>query len=192
MPGLARTFSLERSDCLVEIQQGHREELTSRLGARDLDLVITYDLELDHGLEKENLAETQPYVLMPGAHPLGEQRAVSLASLAPELLVLLDLPPTAEYIESMFSEYGLSPTIGYTSASFEMIRGMVGHGFGYSLLMTKPANNMTYDGAALVTRPLKEQVGTRKVIAAHQGCLTPAAQAFLQHCRERMGRPSRR
>ena len=190
MPALARTFSNKRRDCLVEIQEGCREDLTRRLESRDLDLVITYDVALPDGLKKEKLAETQPYILLPSGHPLAKQRAVSLTSLAPEPLVLLDLPPTAEYIESTFAEQGLSPTIGYTSASFEMVRGMVGHGFGYSLLMTKPANNMTYDGAALVTRSLKEQISARSVIAAYRGSLNPSARAFLQHCHERLVAPS--
>jgi DNA-binding transcriptional LysR family regulator len=58
--------------------------------------------------------------------------------------------------------------------------GLVGHGLGYSLLATKPANNMSYDGRALVTRPLASAAAaSRLVLATRSGVpLSPAAHAF--------------
>mgnify|MGYP000187856063 FL=1 len=47
-----------------------------------------------------------------------------------------------------------------------MVRGMVGHGLGYSLLATKPASGMTYDGKALVARPLTDVLEQSKVVLA--------------------------
>ena len=50
----------------------------------------------------------------------------------------------------------------------------------YSLLATKPANNMSYDGRALVTRPLASAAAaSRLVLATRAGVpLSPAAHAF--------------
>ena len=62
-----------------------------------------------------------------------------------ESLVLLDIEPSRNYFLSLFRDRGLEPQVGYCSRSLEMVRGFVGHGLGYSLLATKPANNMTYD-----------------------------------------------
>jgi hypothetical protein len=60
---------------------------------------------------------------------------------------------------------------------------------GYSLLATKPANNMTYDGRALVARPLTAAVqNSRLVIAALDGrSLSDLAVEFADHCRSLFG-----
>ena len=67
-----------------------------------------------------------------------------------------------------------------------MVRGLVGHGLGYSLLATKPASNMTYDGRAVVTLKLNcDATGSQVVLATREGIeLSSIAQAFAQHCRE--------
>src|SRR6202035_4889906 len=98
---------------------------------------------------------------------------------------LLDIDPSRNYILSLFRDGGLEPQVGYRSRSLEMVRGLVGHGLGYSLLATKPANNMSYDGRALVTRPLSSAVqNSRLVLAAAAGrTMSASAQAFAGHCR---------
>jgi hypothetical protein len=59
---------------------------------------------------------------------------------------------------------------------------------GYSLLATKPANNMTYDGRALVARPLTAAVqNSRLVIAVHSRSLSGLAVEFADHCRALFG-----
>ena len=103
--------------------------------------------------------------------------------------MLLDVEPNRNYMLSLFQERGLDPQIGYRSRSLEMVRGLVGHGLGYSLLATKPANNMTYDGRALVARPLTGAVkNSRLVLAALRSRSSSALAAeFADHCRSLFG-----
>jgi DNA-binding transcriptional LysR family regulator len=70
-----------------------------------------------------------------------------------------------------------------------MVRGFVGHGLGYSLLATKPANNMTYDGRALVARPLTGAVkNSRLVLVTLKGrSMSAMALEFAEHCRALFG-----
>jgi DNA-binding transcriptional LysR family regulator len=90
---------------------------------------------------------------------------------------------------SLFRDRGLEPQIGYRSRSLEMVRGFVGHGLGYSLLATKPANNMTYDGRALVARPLSTPVTNSRLVLATLGGRSMSAMAteFAEHCRALFG-----
>jgi DNA-binding transcriptional LysR family regulator len=69
------------------------------------------------------------------------------------------------------------------------VRGFVGHGLGYSLLATKPANNMTYDGRALVARPLSSPVKNSRLVLASLGGRSMSAMAteFAEHCRTLFG-----
>jgi DNA-binding transcriptional LysR family regulator len=46
--------------------------------------------------------------------------------------------------------------IAFTSPSLELVRGMVGQGLGYSILVTRPQGDLTYDGKHLEVRPLSD------------------------------------
>jgi len=112
-----------------------------------------------------------------------------LAMLANEPLILLEPPPSGEYFLSLFSERGLTPHILFRTASFEMARGLVAGGFGYSLLSTKPAATMSYDGNALVTRPLADETRPSQVVLARRAHaeLGAGAEAFAAECRGLFG-----
>ena len=100
-------------------------------------------------------------------------------------MVLLDIPPSRDYFTSLFEGLGWAPDVRYHSPSFELVRGLVGHGLGYALLATKPANDMTYDGKALATRPLSDDVAESAIVLAWRKArsLSPIAEAFRRHCR---------
>jgi DNA-binding transcriptional LysR family regulator len=70
-----------------------------------------------------------------------------------------------------------------------MVRGLVGHGLGYSILATKPANNMSYDGRALIALPLKDAVNSSRLVLATLASRNSSAMAqeFAAHCRSFFG-----
>ncbi|MNE46183.1 LysR substrate binding domain protein [compost metagenome] len=101
-------------------------------------------------------------------------------------MVLLDAPPSADYFVGVMRAAGVEPLVAYRSISFEMVRGLVGHGCGYALLVTKPAADMTYDGMKLVVRPLVGQQLPSSIIIAHRKneALSGPARRFIECCRE--------
>jgi len=171
-PGITLTF--------METDQDH---LVASLRRGAVEIALLYDFGLDKDIHVEPLAELYPYALLPDGHPLAAGPAVALESLVREPLVLLDVPPSRDYFLSLFRDRGLEPRVGLRSGSLEMIRGFVGHGLGYSLLATKPANNMSYDGRALVTRPLASAVKTSQLVLAHLAARPMSANAaeFARH-----------
>jgi flavin reductase (DIM6/NTAB) family NADH-FMN oxidoreductase RutF/DNA-binding transcriptional LysR family regulator len=173
-PGLALT--------LLEADQSH---VLSALRRGDIDIALLYDFGLGEDIAVEPLAELKPYVLLPAGHPLATAPAVSLEALVSEPLILLDLEPSRDYFLALFRDRGLEPAVGYRTSSFEMVRGLVGHGLGFSLLATKPANDMSYDGRALVTRPLSSPVASSRLVVATLARRPPSpnAQEFARHCR---------
>jgi DNA-binding transcriptional LysR family regulator len=122
-------------------------------------------------------------VLLPDGHPLASRPSVALEDLVEESLVLLDVAPSHDYFVSLFRERGLEPRLGLRTGSLEMVRGLVGHGLGYSLLATKPANNMSYDGRALVARPLANAVKASRLVLASLAARPCSAYAmeFASH-----------
>ena len=71
-----------------------------------------------------------------------------------------------------------------------MVRGMVGQGFGFSLLVTRPHSECTYDGQKVVTVEIAEPVATSGLAAARlkRVQLTKPAQLFVDFCREELAR----
>jgi flavin reductase (DIM6/NTAB) family NADH-FMN oxidoreductase RutF len=177
-PGIALT--------LIEADQAH---LLAGLRRGELDLALLYDFGLDQDIHVESLAQLTPYVLLPEGHALAGSPTVALETLAQEPLILLDVEPSRDYFLALFRDRGLEPFIGYRTGSFEMVRGLVGHGLGYSLLATKPANSMSYDGRALVARALSTRVANSRLVLAHLAMrpMDASALAFAGHCRSFFG-----
>jgi len=184
MPRLLRGFLHEHPQVDIHLHEGAQEALAGGLERGEYDLALAYDVGLGAALETRLLAEIPPHALLPAEHPLARKRTVSLAELAPEPMVLLDIAPSREYFRSLFAEVGLEPTVRLHSPSFETVRGLVANGFGYSLLVTKPANSMSYDGAALASRPLAEPVTPGRVVIAKVAGRPASGPvgAFAEYC----------
>jgi flavin reductase (DIM6/NTAB) family NADH-FMN oxidoreductase RutF/DNA-binding transcriptional LysR family regulator len=169
----------------LQLLEGDQRRLVEALQAGEIDGALLYDLDLVDTLGKEHLVALPPYVLLASDHPLAARSAVSLSDLAAEPMILLDAPPSGAYFTGLFTAAGLTPTVRLRTQSIEMVRGFVGHGLGYSLLATKPAAPMSYDGRPLTMRPLADTVPPSRIVFAYrQSGLPPAARAFRDACRD--------
>lgn len=174
----------------IRIRDGEQQELVQGLTAGTFDLAFLYDHELDSTIVTEPLmAPQKPYALLPEHHRFARQAQVSLRDLCLEPMILLDVQPSRTYFVSLFHELGLTPNIVFSSPSIEMVRGMVGQGFGFSLLVTRPHSECTYDGQRVVCVDITEPVATSGLVAARlkRAQLTKPAQLFVDFCRERLG-----
>lgn len=189
VPALTERLQRDEPSIFLSCLEGDQAQLLAALRRGEIEAALLYHFGLGEDLRQEVLAELVPYVLLPAGHPLAEQAAVSLAELISQPLVLLDVDPSRNYFVSLFRAQGLEPLIGHRASSLEMVRGLVGHGLGYSLLATKPANNMSYDGRALVMRPLAEEVERSRLVLASLAArpLSAGALELRRHCRDMFG-----
>jgi len=189
VPALVARLTKLHPEIDLTLVEADQEHLIASLRRSDTDVALLHDFGLNEDLRVERLAELTPYVLLAEGHPLAAASSIALEDLLQECLVLLDIEPSRNYFLSLFRDQGLEPQIGYRSRSLEMVRGFVGHGLGYSLLATKPANNMTYDGRALVARPLSTPVTNSRLVLATLGGRSMSAMAteFAEHCRALFG-----
>jgi len=167
MPRLMSEYLTDHS-VNFSLGEGTQQELLNGLESNEYDAILAYDHDIPENLVKHTLAEVSPHILLPADHHLAENSSISLSELAKESLVLLDVSPSRDYFTKLFSDIGLVPKVAFRSPSFEMVRGMVGQGLGYSLLISKPANNLTYDGYSLVTRPIQDSVMPGRIVLVHR------------------------
>jgi flavin reductase (DIM6/NTAB) family NADH-FMN oxidoreductase RutF len=184
VPALVARLTKLHPGIALTLLEADQEHLIASLRRSDMEVALLYDFGLSEDLRVTPLAELTPYVLLPDGHPLSAASSVALEDLLHESFVLLDLEPSRDYFLSLFRDRGLEPHIGYRTRSLEMVRGFVGHGLGYSILATKPANNMTYDGRALVARPLRVAAKNSRLVLAtlRSRKLSPLALEFAAHC----------
>ena len=167
IPAIARGFTDAHPKVDIRLHEGHQDELLSGLASGRFTVALLYDFDLAGDLDLQPLADLAPYALLPGGHPLARRRKVSLAELAPLPMVLLDMPPSRDWFLGLFRAAGVEANVAHTSPSMELVRGMVGQGLGYSVLVTRPRHDRTYDGRRVVVRPLSDSPTAGRVVIGH-------------------------
>src|SRR5215510_11918692 len=186
IPGLLGAFATRFPEIRIKLHEDHTEALLASLRAGRFDLALTYDLNLGADLAFEPLAEVPFHVILPARHRLARRQAVSLKELIDEPLVLLGLPQSRDYFLSVFYGLGLQPRVAYETPSFEMVRGLVANGHGYSVMHSRPVSEQALDGTRLIYRPVSEKIRpTRLGLARRKDArLRRMATVFTEFCRE--------
>jgi DNA-binding transcriptional LysR family regulator len=189
LPELIRSFTAAYPQTRIRPIEAHQEALLEGLRRAEIDLALTYDMQLPEGIEFLPLAALRPHALVAEDHKLATRAEVSLAELAAEPLILLDLPISREYFLSLFLAEGLTPTIQGRYGSHEFVRAMVGRGFGYTLANVRPRADRALDGGRV--RRIRLAGDPRPVVvglATLERLRRPRlVEAFREHCRDAIG-----
>lgn len=184
MPELISRMAHTGSKLKLNLFEGDQRRVQESLLSGQTEVALLYDLGLSEALDVIPLAEQKAYVLLPKDHPLTAHDALSPKDLAAHPMVLLNAPPSRDYFLGIFEDAGVVATVAYSSTSLEMVRGMVGQGLGYSVMVTKPASDISYDGNVVVARPLiTERPPSKLVMATRKDVkLSNAAVEFKRQC----------
>jgi DNA-binding transcriptional LysR family regulator len=172
-PRLIAEFQDQHAKARLRLEEGAQDELIAGLRSGRFDLALMYKLDMPDDIRLTELATFGPYVLLSAQHRLARQKQVSLHDLAEEKFILLDVPPSRTYFTRLLASQSIVPKISFRSTSIELVRGLVGQGLGYSLLVTRPHGDHAYDGAELVVRPIVENVETSSIAIAALKSLRP-------------------
>jgi DNA-binding transcriptional LysR family regulator len=183
-PRLIAGFQSQYPDAQVRLEEGVQEQLLAGLREGRIDTAILYRVDLPGDIRAVDVASFAPHVLLPANHKLAKRAKVSLKALQDENLVLLDVQPSRTYFTRILAQAGVVATPFFASPSIELVRGMVGQGLGYSLLITRPAGDRAYDGSELAVRPIVEDVELGVVsVASLKGMrMTRSTTAFESYC----------
>jgi len=186
MPALLGAFAGRFPDIRVRLHEDHTEALAAGLRGGRFDLALTYDLNLGADIAFEPLAEVPFHAVLPARHRLARRPTVSLKELAEEPLVLLGYPQSRDYFLSIFYGLGLRPRVAHQTPSFEMVRGLVANGHGYSVMHSRPVSEQALDGRRVVYRPVAEKIRPTRLGIARRRDLRARrmATAFADFCKE--------
>lgn len=185
LPQVRRDFAARYPDVRLRQQELNQQEIYRALREGEIDVALTYDLDIPPDLSFLPLVALPPYALLPRAHPLADRPQVSIADLAPLPMILLDLPYSADYFLSAFKAAGIEPRIAERTRDIGVMKSMVANGFGYGIANIRAKDDRSPDGQPLRFVPL---AGALRPMLL--GCLTTAGaetaltvKAFLDHCR---------
>ena len=171
LPELIARLAEEAKGVELDLSEGSQDVLVRDLEEGRLDMALLYDIDLPDTLETVELSALRPYAALPAAHPLAAKGRVALADLVDEAMILLNVSPSRDYFLGLFHDLGLTPKIAYSSPSLELVRGMVGCGLGYALLVTRPEGDRTYSGQEIAVRPLRGSPKMSRMVLARSKSL---------------------
>jgi DNA-binding transcriptional LysR family regulator len=185
LPPIIRDLTRKYPDVSVHIHEGDLRSVQEHLRDGVADIVLTYDLGLDSAFEMESLRDAPPHVILAANDPLAAKQEVSLRDLIDRPMILLDLPESRTYFELMFEAVGAMPKIVHRTHTYELVRGLVATGLGFSILNVRPIIDATYTGRKIACRRLAGKVRTPNFVLARRAHDFPTAlmEAFSSACR---------
>jgi len=186
LPALMETFERRNPGMSLDFVEGSTDVLERALLEGRCEIALMYDVGLHVPLDKEPLYSTIPYALFAPEHPLAGRDSVTLPELAEYDFVALDIQPVHEHQLGLFAHAGTTPRIRHRTSSYELLRSLVARNLGFTLLISRPYGDVSYEGRPLVAVPLSGEVKTVDVMLARVPGVRPTlrAQAFAAHCRE--------
>lgn len=186
VPPLRRGFETLYPDVSVSQSELNQQQIFDQIRGGQLDIALTYDLEIARDLQFVPLAKLAPYAMFPETHPLAGRSAVSVEDLKDHPMVLLDLPLSSAYLLSFFKAAGVRPMIAERTRDMGVMRGLVGNGFGYAIANIRPLHESSPDGKRLRFVPLVGPVRpmVMGLVMAEGAGNVLTVKAFIDHCRQ--------
>jgi DNA-binding transcriptional LysR family regulator len=185
LPQVRRSFETRFPDVRLRQQELNQQEIFRALREGEVDVALTYDLDIPSDLAFLPLVTLPPYALLPETHALAHRPAVSVQDLVDLPMILLDLPYSADYFLSAFKQAGLVPRIAERTRDIGVMKSLIASGFGYGIANIRPLDDLSPDGRRLRFVPLAGALRPMRL-----GCLIPTGadsaltvKAFLDHCR---------
>jgi DNA-binding transcriptional LysR family regulator len=182
VPGILKRMARLYPGITVAPVEADLDQLNHLLEAGRIELALTYDVEIGPRILTEQVAELTPYALLPARHRLAKKATIRPADLAADPFILVDLPLSREFLLSVFRAEGIEPRVAHRTGSLEMVFGMVANGLGISVLVTRRAGDLAYDGKRVIRKPLTGSKVRQRVMLAWPdwSALTPPALALAE------------
>ena len=189
-PELTYGFTNKYPKVKTKISEGSHEEMLKKLQSLEIDVAVTYNLEIPTDVDFYEVAELPPYVLVAENHPLAKEKNVTLRQLHNEPMVLLGLAYSQRYFLGLFEAEKLTPKVEHITKSSAVARTMVANGHGYTIANIRAKNKKALDGNKLKEVEIAGDHKPMKIgyMTLKQKNKPNLISTFEQHCRKIISR----
>jgi len=170
LPQLRKRFETKFPKVRIKQSELHQAEIFDQLRNAEIDIALTYDLEIPGDISFSPMLNLPPYAILAQSHPLAGHASLTPEDLVDYPMILLDLPFSGDYFLSYFSAAGLKPQIAERTRDMAVMRSLVANDFGYSLANIRTLSQTSPDGQKLKfiplagsIRPLQLEIGRAHV-----------------------------
>jgi len=188
LPRMRRGFERTFPDVRIVQTELNQAQILSALQRAEIDIALTYDMDIPTDLRFVGLVRLHPFALLPADHPLAWRKAVSIAELGELPMILLDLPISADYFLSLFEGTAKGPRIVERTRDMAVMRSMVGNGFGYSIANVRPQSDTSPDGRPLACVPITGPVRSLRMglLTTHGAATSLNVRAFIDYAQDQV------
>ena len=166
IPGLVGDLAQHSEGLSVNLIEGDNRRIKEAVLSGEVEIGLLYDFNLSDELETAPISKLTPYVLLAEGHAFAKHSVISDADLHNEPMISVAEDVSRDQLEGVLRARGVEPKVLFRAASFEMMRGMVGQGLGFALAMTQTGPSRSYDGQALVSKPLENPLPSHSIVLA--------------------------
>lgn len=183
LPTLRRGFEADFPEVRLRQHEMNQVELFSALRRSEIDVALTYDLDLPADLQFIAVVRLPPLALMSPQHPLAHRDSVTIEDLKDHPMVLLDLPLSADYFLAFFDHVGGNPVITERTRDMAVMRSMVANDFGYSFVNVRPLSDISPDGNPMRCLPISGPVRALRMgfLTAQNAARSNTVRAFVDY-----------
>jgi len=186
LPALLLGFERRFPNVTVDFIEGDQTFLIHAISTGEVELALSYDLDLPRSISAESLLELPPYAVVGEQHRFAKRRRIALRDLAEDPVILLNLPISRDYYARIFDIIGVTPRILHRSNSVEAVRGLVAHGLGFSILNHRSKSKLAADGHRIIELELSEKLPPARVSMLTAKGMRPryVVEAFVFHVKD--------
>jgi DNA-binding transcriptional LysR family regulator len=163
-------------------------------GQFDFSILLVSNLNTGLDLEHETLIRSSRKLWVHPEHPLLAREQISLADVAREDYILLDMDEHVQTVGKYWGRFKLRPKVTYQSHSIEAVRSLVALGHGATILSDLVYRPWSLEGQRIVRRSITEDIPSMDVGIAWMGGreLSAPAKRVMEFLRSSMRQISER
>ncbi|GGJ84699.1 LysR family transcriptional regulator [Pseudomonas matsuisoli] len=161
LAALRRKFPQLNVHCIERERQQIEDALLVQ--EMDLALMLTSNFSGIEGLQCETLLRSPRQFWASPEHPLLQQARVSLAEIAAQRYLLLDMDEHLMTVQRYWGRHGLQPNVCLQSRSIEAVRSLVAAGEGVTVLSDLVYRPWSLEGQRIARRPITDEVPSMDV-----------------------------
>lgn len=156
LPAILSQVVPEGSDITLHLDECDNDEAQAGLLNGTYDAILFVSEGARPQVQFDVVVEAPAYCLVAQDHPFAAMTHVTTGQIAEQPLVVLNRPVATTYYQELFAAQERDISIAAHVTSTEMVRSLVGAGWGCAVLNMQPLTAESYAGTGVVGVPISD------------------------------------